>query len=617
MQFLNSIRAWIDRTFFWLAPKNKSVIEQTPESERDHALVLSVTKPKAIPKWRQLRYASRILSQKERQAIALTGILGIILLLSAVILLLAKYISAVPVVGGTYTEALIGEPHALNPVDAPANQTDLDLCSLIYSGLFKQKGMELLPDLAESYSWSEDFKTLTVKIRQDANFHNGAPVTADDVQYTIEAIQDPVRKSLLSPLFKGVKAAVIDGKTIQFNLDQSDITFLNSLTVGVLPASLWINIPPQNARLANLSLKPIGSGPYKVKSFTKDNHGIIRSYALERSDDYYGIKPHIKTINFQFYPDLQPAEEALKSDLVDGLAFLMPADTQRFNSAARWHTIDLKTPQQTIAFFNVKDKTLEDLRVRQALIMAVNRQDVVAALFNRAEIADTPFPFVQSASGTITDLEGARDLLQKSGWVLPSNDNVRIFQKAEDRKDGQIPESNASSTKLTLTILVPEQTDLVNMAEVLKRQWSLLGAQIEIQSMDAAGVLKKSTRDRDAQIILWNVLLGPDQNLFPIWWSGQANDRGTNFSGISETKIDDLINQSKSATSTDGLTAVRNELSSAIMEKAPAAFLVRPHFSYIISTRIKGMPESIEIAKPSDRFNDIQTWYIKTGWRLR
>ena len=524
---------------------------------------------------------------------------------------------SVPATGGVYTEALIGEPQALNPIDAPSNDADADLTSLIYSGLFRMQGLKTMPDLAESYSWSADGKTLDVKIRRDARFHDGESVTADDVQFTVESIQDSTRESQLAPLFRGVTTNVVNDHEIQFVMDQPDITFLQALCVGILPANLWQDIPTAGARIADINLKPIGSGPYLVKSFTRDRLGAIKSYTLERWEGYYGIKPHIKDITFQFYTDLQTASDAIKSDLVDGLAFISPSDQERFKSSTRWTTSSLQIPQETIAFFNLKDPLMQDIRIRRALSLATSKPEIVQALNGHASEVNGPYPF-SSATSSSFNIEEARQELQTAGWVTIPDSNIRVYQKpVAGKSKTPIPPPSASSTKLSISIVVPDEPNLTKVAEILKRQWSLLGAQIDIQTLDAKDVLRLAVHDRKSQVTLLNVLLGSDQDMFPVWWSGEISDRGMNISGLSDKDVDTLITQTESATSTDALAKAQTKLDNAITSKYVADFLVRPQYGYIISTRVKGVPATMQISQPANRFQDIGDWYIKTGLRWK
>lgn len=608
------LRAWFRRVFFWLDKDQLNSTEQIPDMGRDHALVLSVTQPRAVPTWRQMRYATRVFQPNEKLWFVLAACGSALFLATGVVLFSTQHMSPVPAFGGTYTEAIIGAPQALNPVDAPANDADADLVSLIYSGLFKMNGTEPVPDLAEKYEWSQDGKILTVTLRDNAKFQNDQPVTADDVVFTVESIQDTARNSLLAPLFRGVTVVSVDNRTAQFTLDQPDATFPIALCVGILPIDVWQDVPAQAARLANANVKPIGSGPYRVKSFTRDNLGQIKTYTLERYEGYYGIKPHIKNIVFEFFPDINSAQDAIKSDLVDGLAFVPPLERNRFSSTARWSQPKLEIPQQAIAFFNLKDKLLSDARVRQALVLAISRQDLVDALDGQATPNDTAYPFLSTPSSTQTDLEAARKLLDAAGWALPNNDTVRVYVKPEQRKPGVPITSTPSSTKLTLEIITPDEADLVKVAEAIKRQWSLLGIQVTVSTQEQKTVLRRSTRDRDAQVVLWNVLLSSDQDLFPIWWSGQAGDRGMNFSALADKEVDTFISATKSASTTAMLAKARADLSNTINKRYAAAFLLRPAYSYVVSTRVKGVQQDIVAAKPSDRFNALTEWYVKTGW---
>lgn len=608
--FFQRIQALVRRVFFWL-PGSSPSEEQSPDVHHDHALILAVTSPKRVPTIRQLRYALRVFSTTERRLVAAAILLCVVAGGVALTLVARDRTIRVPAVGGTVTEALIGEPRHIDPLDAPANDVDRDIASLVFSGLFRMDGMTPVPDLAEKYSWSDDHKTLTVTVRLDAQFHNNDPVTADDVQFTIDAIQDPSRSSPLAALFRGVKAIATDPHTIQFTLEKPDAGFLTSLTVGILPSNLWQNIPGPNARLADLNLRPIGSGPYRFKSFMRDSKGLLRSFTLERFDKYYGVKPYVKTLVLQFYPDRQQAENALKSDLVDALAFSRQIEEQK-NDSSRWNRIQLELPQETIAFFNLKSKIVSDERVRRALANVVDRQEVVDAWHGRAVAVTDPFPFAAASSSPMT-LDEGRTLLESAGWKLPTGGTVRV----SGLKNATSTAAAATSTELALTITTLDQPELLAVAETLKRRWSLLGIRVNVEAKDAETILKIATRERNAQIILTNVLLGPEQDLFPFWWSGQAIDRGLNISGLADRDVDNAIEAIRSVTSTADLEAARTKLSALIKKTTPAIFLARPSSPYLVAKHILGADSPIIASRPADRLQDVLHWYVKTEWRWK
>ncbi len=549
---------------------------------------------------RQLRYAGRILSNTERRVISLLVLLTIGSAIAAGAIALNEKTNRVPVVGGTLIEALIGEPSYINPLDALANDVDQDLTALIFSGLFRLNGVEPVPDLAESAEWSEDGKTLTVRIRQDARFHSGDEVLAEDVLYTIDAIQDPSRGSPLASQFHGVQTSIVDRNTVRFTLEDPDPLFEHALTVGILPTQLWQEIPPATARLSKLNINPIGSGPYRFKSFTRDSKGFIRAYTLERFEDYYGDKPYIKTRVFQFYPDRAQAEEALKSNLVDAIAFSSLGDN--LQESSRRHTINVSLPQETIVFFNVTNAILKDEDTRKVFTGVIDRQEIVDAWNGRATPVSGPFPFSEGNADIVT-LDEARALLDENGWKMNEELGVRT--------------GNTTSSVLELTILTSDMSSLKNVAEALQRRWSLIGAQIEIEAVPPEELLRRATRERDADIIVTNILLDSEQNLFPFWWSGQSTDRGFNLSNLKDRDVDTALEAVQDAETKDALAEARDELSEKILDAYAAAFLVRPASTYLVDKKVKGVQDEMIIARPSDRFFQSMGWYLKSGWEWK
>lgn len=633
--FIDRLNRLVRKVFFWL-PSATPQEEEMPEAVHDHALVIAVTSPERVPKFRQFRYALRIFSRTERRALVVaTAAIVVSLGVAAVVYGRARIVN-VPVVGGTFTEALVGQPKYLNPLDATSNDVDSDLVRLIYSGLFHFDGLEPVPDLAEQYGWSEDGKSLTVKLRADARFHDGKPLTSEDVRFTYDSLGDPSRKSPLAPLFRGVAVEAVDRSTVRFALEYPDATFLSKLTVGILPADLWQDVPAANAKLSDLNIKPVGSGPYRVKSFLRDNLGNVRSYTLERFDRYGGIAPNLKTLIFQFFPDRQQATDAYKGDVVDALAFVSTKAAEKLGPASRSQDVRVELPEETIAFFNLKDKVLANKDVRTALSLVVNRADIVSAQGGLAVAVTGPYPFASSTSAVV-DIERARTLLMNAGWVIPQNGNIRIWapvKKVEPPKSKKktpdarpptpapsatstAPIATPSSTELALVIGVPDEPDLLAVADQLKREWSLLGARVTIDALPTEELMRKATRERTHQVVLLNVFLGPEQDPLPFWWSGQNIDRGLNISGLVDRNVDDALEAARKATSTSALVAARARASSAILAAVPAVFLIRPTHHYLVSSKVKGVSENLIITRPAERFQDLMRWYQKTGWRWK
>jgi len=626
------IRKALRRIFFWL-PSNTNE-EIIADHVHDHALIAKVVTKNRPSRYRQLRHAGRVLNINERRLILGASSIAIIALLFAAGTFVWQHSTWAPAVGGTYTEALIGQPKYLNPIDAIANDIDRDIVRLVYSGLFRFDELEAVPDLAESYRWSADAKSLTIVLRADARFHDGQPLTSEDVQFTFDSILDPARKSPLAPLYRGMTLETPDEHTVIFHLDKPDAIFLTKLTVGILPVRLWQNVSTANARLSELNVKPIGSGPYRIKSFLRDSSGNVHSYTLERAEMYYGLKPFTKTIVFQFFPDRLQALEAFRSELIDGVAFAGAAETGKLLSSTRKQGIHLELPEETVAFFNVKDKLLAQPAVRKALIRAVNRDDIVSTLGGYASPVYGPFPF-GSATSAEANLAEARKILDEANWIIPTNGNIRVLVPTVKPKAVVAPSkttskitpvapaaatstiATTSSTELALTIAVPDQSDLQAIAQVLQRQWSLLGVKVDIVSLPTEELMKKTTREKAAQVVLLNILLTPTQDLFPFWWSGQSIERGVNFSNLADRGVDDALEKARNATNTADLQIARTTLARNIIGTDAAVFLVRPQHVYLLSQSLKGIEMTLRMATPAERFQDIEHWYVKSGWHWK
>ena len=545
-------------------------------------------------------------------------------------------------IGGTLTEALVGEPSHINPLDSPGNDVDADLVRLIYTGLFRFDGLEATPDLAESFAWSDDRKTLTVHLRGGARFHDGEPLTSEDIRFTLDSIKNPARKSPLLPAFRGVTVATTDPSTVVFTLDRPDPFFLTKLTLGIVPAHLWQDLPAETARLSDLNLKPIGAGPYRVKSFTRDSTGAIHAYTLERFENAAGIRPNLKNIVFQFFTSRKEAQDALKADLVDALAFVDPKNIG-MPSGARITDVRVELPQETVSFFNLKNSMLSQQELRQALALAVNPRDIADAFHGSSDAVSEPYPFdaIATSSAFIPsfDLERARTILTNAGWALPENGNVRIWnllykkeardknrkRKAKNRKtNGErrpIFLTGQRQTLLPLPNFPHNQrcggSALEEVADVLKRSWSLLGARVTVNVLPMEELLRHATRDRDAQVVLLNILLGPTQDLLPFWSSRQAVDRGVNISNLRDRAVDAALERVRSATTSDDLRAARAAVSETILRSTPALFLARPVAHYFISSKIHAMDSRITAAIFAERFQHIERWHRKTCWRWK
>lgn len=499
----------------------------------------------------------------------------------------------------------------MNPLLTVSNDADLDLVRLMFSGLMKTDGSgKLVPDLADSYEISPDGKTYTFTLRDNLAWHDGTPLTAQDVVSTVGYIKNPAWQSPHASQFKNVTVESPDAKTVSFTLAEPFAPFLAMLTVGILPSHLWNEILPENAARAELNIKPVGNGPFKFKNFTQDKNGLIHTYALERFDRYHADRPHMDGFTFRYYPDMQAAHEALLKHQVDGISFLPLEYRDTAKSLRSISSYTLRMPQYTAVFFNQKrNAALKSKEVRQALAAAIDRSAVLTeTLHEDGVIVNGPIlsgfvgfhPDIKKVS---YDAAAAGQLLDQAGWKL-ADDGIRKKQITNDKKETDL-------VPLALTIITSDSKENQAAAEAVKRGWSALGVQVTVDAVPASRIQKDNIRTREYDALLYGEIAGADPDPFPFWHSSQSEGSGLNLAGWSNRRADELLEKARVSTDTAARETMYKEFQDLLADDTPAIFLYSPTYTYVVSRKVKGI-ESGTIFTPSDRFAGVTGWYIKT-----
>lgn len=604
-KFFEKIRRITQR----ILPEIKEV-KQPPSiqklTEMDKKLVFSLSKTR-LPSWEQFQYIPKYLSPKERLIIRVILFVIIVCLIFLGVKFYQRHFTALPKKGGSYTEALVGQPKYVNPVLAQANDVDRDISHLIFSGLFEyNEKQELVPDLASSYTISDDKKTYTIVLKPNIKWHNGNALLVDDVLFTVELIHDSEYNSPLLSSLKGVGVEKVDEQTIKFTLKEPFAPFLSNLTFGILPAHLWQDTNPTNFALAEYNIKPIGSGPFKFKSLTKDKSGNVKSFTLERNNDYYGQKPYLDKINFKFYPDFTTALEAVNNKSVEGISFI-PKDSKptadKIKSLKKYY---LPLPQYTAIFFNQKNKLLKEKDVRLALAYAVDKKKILAeALDNDGYIVNAPIlkgflgynPAIQGEEYNITK---AKETLDKAGWKMPEGGSVRKKGEAE----------------LKFSMTTVDRPEYTQTANILAEAWKSIGVSVELKIMNSQRVDKEVIKPRNYEAFLYGEIIGFDPDPLPFWHSSQALAGGLNLSNYSNKEVDKLLEEARQTINSDERAKKYQDFQAIIGRDIPAIFLYSPNYLYGVDKKVKGIAVE-RITMPSDRFNGIEGWYIKTKIRWK
>ena len=570
---------------------------------------------------KDLRDAAISFSQKQ---FIIFGFVFVVCLTSLFIMLgnlNRMFMVEVPKNGGTVIEGIVGTPTLVNPVMANSD-ADKDLTALVYSGLMRKNSLgELIPDLAESGpTISEDGKKYTFTIKEEAKFHNGKKVIADDVIFTIEKIKDPTIKSPQKSRWDGVSVSKIDDKTIVFTTTEPYSSFLNNTTIGILPSSLWENVNPNDFGISSLNnSKAIGSGPYKIKRVIKDDEGFAKKYELERFNDFILGKPLIKNFNVISFDNEKEVIRALQSKTITQAGCISPENMNNIKKDN--YSIETTTlPRLFGLFLNSKNnKIFANTQVLKAINMSIDRQNIIdQVLGGYGQSINNPIPKKLSPGeedikyGNNTILE-ANKILEDNGWVL-GPDNIRY--KETEIKDGKNKE--IVTERLSFKITTGNTPELRKTIELIKDQLYKIGIEVDISKIYETGQLNQIIRDREYEALFFGQIINHQTDLYSFWHSSQISDSGLNIAMYNNRKVDNILESMiKENLARDELDKKYEELKKEFANSTPAIFVYSPHYLYLASKNINIV--SLEnMVSPVDRFSSVHLWSANTDrvWKI-
>jgi len=548
---------------------------------------------------------------------------GLFLLIVVSVILLAinfalSHTYLQPKVGGDYREGLVGQPRYINPVLSAINDADRDLVQLIYSSLFKYDNQGILiPDLAESYSVEDDGLTYNISLKKDVFWHDGEPLTANDVVFTVKTIQNPEYQSPLRSIWQNVEVEKVDNHQLIFKIKTVYAPFLHNLTFGILPRHIWSGISGGNFLLAEYNLKPIGSGPYKFEKFSKTaKNGRIESIELVRNEKYYltaanePAGPFIEKIVLCFYNSEDGLIEAYQKRRIDGLASVSRNNLPLLKDSFILHQI--KLPLYYAVFFNqTKSKALTDKTARLALAYATNKQALLEqVLDNKGTVVDSPLlPGCLGYSEEIKiyefALEHANNILEEAGWIDQDEDGIRE-KKIKDEL-----------TKLEINLVASDWPEIKQTAELIKEQWEKIGAQVNLEIVDSITLQRDYLKPRQYDALLFGQALAADPDPFAFWHSSHSKDPGLNLALYQNKDVDKLLEEARQNLDEGKRAEQYLEFQKLVTDDLPAVFLFSPDYLYSVNKKVKGISETEKLPTQTQRFSQIENWYIKTNrfWR--
>jgi peptide/nickel transport system substrate-binding protein len=507
-----------------------------------------------------------------------------------------------PAFGGTYVEGVAGAPLYLNPILA-ATTVDQDVSRLVFSGLtrFDRDGT-IVPDLAATFQVDATGKIWTFTIRPDATWHDGAPVIAEDVLYTVGLIQDKGYAGPFADAFRGVAVTAIGPQTVRFTLPDVYAPFAGSTTVSLLPAHLLGQVTFADLARQPFNTRPIGTGPFRVSELD------ARQVTLARSDDFYRTKPgrsraYLDKVVLRFYRDEGEALAALARGEVDATGGLSPQDAVRARTLKAVDLFSLPTNDFTALFLNVRPTkaVFRDRAVRQAIATAIDRGKVLqVAADGRGSVADefvpsTSWAFIRDIPRYGFSVADAKAQLDGAGWIDHDGDGIR----------------DKAGVVLTFSIATSDEPPRLAAARQIAGDLGNVGVKVDVRAVPFAELVDQVARQRDFDALLVTITVGNDPDPYPFFHSSQINDPGDDFSGYSTLPTDRLLEQARRTVDQAKRRELFTQIWTAIATDLPVVFLYYTDYLYAQSRTLRGFRVA-PVNDPPQRFWNVEDWYVKT-----
>jgi len=528
----------------------------------------------------------------------------------------------VPTVGiPTYREGVVGRPTTVTPLTA-RTRAERTLVGLLFSGLTRI-GPDGLPrpDLAASWSSSEGGKVWTFRIRPDARWHDGTPVTAADVVYTVSALQSPDAPGPVAASWSEVTARAIDERTVRFTLTTALAAVPEAASQPLLPAHLLGDVPVSELATDPFNQHPIGTGPYALEGLDVDV-AYLESTALQASGGPLGpsvgdslatappgslpdvATPYLPRIELRFFDDSASLEAAFRSGEVDVASGLSTADASALAGAVDGAHV-VRYPSTTLTAVLLDQRPthaeLRDGRVRRALLGVLDRDALILGPLGGGGLrADVPYPPTapyydpDAATRIPFDVEAATKLLTDAAW--------------KKEEGGWVAPGKSEPYRIELLTPTAEVNPTVQaMATAVAEAWTSFGIGVDLVELDP---IQLGTRLEEgtfgASVV--DIRLGADLDLYPLLASSQTKTGGGNVTRYQDPGLDTLLTQARSARGAVARRAAVRALLTRLAADVPLLPLAWRDDAIAVQG-IEGVLPRL-VVDVGDRFGDVLSWRL-------
>jgi len=490
-----------------------------------------------------------------------------------------------PQTGGVLAYAAGADPDSLDPPNTDSNPGEA-VGRMMYNYLVKfDAKLNLLPDLATSWSQSKDGLTWTFKLRSGVKFHDGTPFNAEAVKYNFERFlgaEKPLKASLHSPIIKSVEA--VDAATVKFTLKVPFAFFLNNLAHS---ASGIVSPTAHKKWGKDLTLHPVGTGPFKFVEWVRGDRVVV-----ERNPDYFDGKARLDKIIVRTIREDSARVLGLEAGDYDLAVRIPPEEVPRLMREGRVRVYAEQSNRALRIGINNKKKPLDNVKVRLALNYAIDKESIVKNIYqNMATVIPTVAGPLLTGYAPVKGIPynpaKAKQLLAEAGY--PNGFELTIWTcKGRYLKDYEL-------------------------AQAVQQQLAAVGVRAKLESFEwgsyLAGVRKPVEQGKhDLYMIGWSPSTGEARwGIYPLTACNVWPPQGNNYSYYCNKQVDESIDKAVASKSAKERDAYMRKAQEILVQDPEAIYLLATKETVAMSLKLHGIINSpLELV-----YVDKDTWKEK------
>ncbi|BBG64877.1 dipeptide-binding ABC transporter, periplasmic substrate-binding component [Hydrogenimonas sp.] len=465
--------------------------------------------------------------------------------------------------------SLGANPSRINPLLATDSASG-EISGWIFNGVVKfDKNGSIVGDLAESWIFKTP-KVVVFKLRRGVKWHDGKPFDAEDVVFTYNLLKSPKIFTPYASDFRYVESVrALDPFTLEVRYKEPYFKALSIWMMGILPKHLWEGV--EDPMTSDLNRKPVGTGPYRLKSM--QNSGDV---ILEANSDYFEHRPNIDFIHYHFMPDPTTRFLMLKAKKLD-MGSLTPLQRERQLEDSfldYYRIVQMPGRGYTYLGFNLKLPKFRDRRVREAIDMAIDKNELIKILFfSHGKVCYGPFmpgtfAFPKKSPKHTYDPERAKALLKEAGYT--------------DKKPLEFTISTNANNSTRLYA-----------AQIIQYQLARIGVRVKIRAMEWQAFLNTVVTPRRFEVILLGWSLGLIPDAYALWHSDSDKLGGFNLVGYRNERVDRMIERAEKLTDLERVGEIYRKMFNIIAEERPYIFLYIPDSITAVNRKITPIVPSI------------------------